>query len=58
MNRDGINENVRSDCKFAKDNWEDDICNGCKALDDMYCKEDGKCNFYKPKGIRQGKVGK
>ena len=40
---------VKADCIFAKDNWKKDICNGCKALKDMYCKHEGKCNFYKTK---------
>lgn len=43
-----MNTNIKTDCIFAKDNWQQNICNGCKALKDMYCKNEGfKCKFYK-----------
>lgn len=48
------NKNVKNDCRFAKQGWEKNICNGCMALKDMYCKNDGKCAFYKPKTSEYG----
>lgn len=48
------NKNVKDDCRFAKKGWEKDICKGCMALKDMYCKNDGKCAFYKPKTSEYG----
>lgn len=48
------NKNVKDSCRFAKRSWEKDVCNGCIALKDMHCKNDGKCAFYKPKTSEYG----